>query len=252
MKKLVLIFLGVSFLTCLSSCKRKKEPNKILDGFANDTTQTVIPAQAIQQFLLLKKDTLKVIVPVLNKLTAVNSHYDELSSTTPSVYNFQLSNSHYGTATVGFRFWNESNVIIDPIQTQISSSSVRAIQLWLAGGSALFPSYDESFWLSLGTTGDPTSTKYLMGDSHFSGSNHTLTFSIAAPGSRAAFEGLIDSGFTASGTGIGGQTVTANMFYSADHNTNGTLNWEGRSGNIHMDDRGNGFIITDQTRLFIN
>jgi len=68
MKKGILISFSILFVFGLFSCERKEVKNKIIEGIPIDTTTSVIPAKAIQEMMLLKRDAFSIVVPIINRL----------------------------------------------------------------------------------------------------------------------------------------------------------------------------------------
>ena len=239
-------------LSNYTSCKKKEEPNKIIDGLPVNSSQKVVPAQAAQQLLLLKRDSLNIIVPVINKLGLANQSFTELSGPdSQSRYSFQITDNSYGTATFTLQFRNSSNAIIDPIKTQTSTTTLNSVVVTGTGNSSKF-SYSENLTITLETVGKANSKKFLTGTSNFNGSGTSVTFTFPAPGAESSFQGLIGGGVTGSGTGAGGEATTLSLSFASNHEADGAIAWEGQQGGIHFAEDGKGYIVTNEARLLID
>jgi len=239
------------FLLAGLGCERKNESNKILHGLPVDTTQIVLPAQAIQQFMLLKRDSLGILVPILNRLAIADAGFPEVSGPdSNSRYTFRLSENRYGTADFTIQFLDAAHSVIDPISFQTSTSTIKTAALTTTGSSSLF-AYTEDLSLTLATTGDVNSEKRVTGNATFTGSGYTITFVFDPAGSVTKFGGILEGLVTATGTGPGSAPMTLSMRYSTDHSADGNLTWEGQSGGLHIMDDGSGSIVTSTARLFV-
>ncbi len=110
-----------------SGCQRKDETNKVIEGLPVNTSEIAVPAQAAQHYFLLKKDTLVFVIAILNRMRIFsNPSYPELQGSAPT-FTFDSSNKKYGTARVSLTFRDQSNNPINPIGTQISSSTIASI-----------------------------------------------------------------------------------------------------------------------------
>ncbi|MCG3205447.1 MAG: hypothetical protein KCHDKBKB_02168 [Elusimicrobia bacterium] len=237
----------------LLSCQKKDEPNKILDPLPLNSTQTCVPGQLGQAWFVMKRDCLKVLIPVINLTTIPNSSFPQVSGPDAmSQYTFQTSGDRYGTATYTIRFYNESGVVIDPILTNTSTSTLKSITVQVVGGSSKV-TYTEALTLTFETAGLLSSHLRLTGTSSISDNpvTNTLNFTFSLPGPRVAFEGLIDGEVTATGTGPNSQTTALNLTFYADHTANGSIAWEDLSGGIHYQDNGVGYVVTNLFRLLL-
>lgn len=249
MKKITILLLAVAVL---ASCERKREPNKILDGFVVGASEVILPAEAARQFFLLQNDMLRVTVPVISKLALDNSDFRELSGPVASKYSFSVKEKHYGDATFTLEFRDSNNATFDPIAVRTSSITLQSVIVTGTGASALFPTINESMVIVLETSGTVTSNLRISGTATLSGSGYTLNFGFNPGGSRAIFEGVTDGAATATGTGgTPPATTTINLGFSTDRNVNGSIAWEGRDGGIHLDNNGSGYVTTSAGRIFL-
>lgn len=234
----------------LAGCESKREPNKIVDGPTINTSQTVIPGKAAQQFILLERDLLKILTPVINKLILANQSFNEVQQVGPGQYTFQTADSRYGTASYTITFQTTGGTTIDPIANRSSTGTLTNVAVSGSGSNALF-SFTENLSLNLDAIGDYTAKRHMTGTIGFTGSGYILTFTHQAPGSNATFDNLTDGIVTATGPG---PTATANLTlsFSASHEVNGTISWEGITGGLHLQDNGDGFVVTSSERLLIN
>ena len=247
MKKLgLLILAGV----ILAGCHRRNEPNKILDGQPVGSFELVIPAEAARQFYLLKRDMLRTVVPVINKFATTNPVYPELTPVGGSKYSFTSAEKHYGSATFTLEFRSDTNATIDPVGVQGSSTSVKSVIVTGTAASSLFPTITENLTLVLDSSGVVTSTMRLSGTTSMTGSGYSLTFNFDPAGSKANFDGLTDNQVTASGSG-GTPPATAALLlrFTTDRNANGSIAWEGRTGGIHIESDGSGYVSTLEKRI---
>ena len=234
----------------LAGCHRRNEPNKILDGSPVGSFELIIPAEGARQFYLLKRDALHVVVPVISKLALTNSSYPELSGPVASKYSFNTAEKHYGTATFTIEFRSDVNATIDPIAVQGSSSSLKTILITGTAASSMFPTITENLALVLDSSGTVTSTLHLSGSTAMTGSGYSLTFNFDPAGSKANFDGLSDNQVTASGTGGTPPAPAALVLrYTTDRNANGSIAWEGRTGGIHIETDGSGYVSTLEKRI---
>lgn len=237
----------------MSSCKRKEEPIKILDPLPLNSLQTCVPGEMGQAWVLLKRDCLKVLVPVINLTTIPNSTFPQVTGPDSlSRYTFQTSDGHYGTATFTIRFFQENGTVIDPILTNTSTTTLKSVSVNVIGSSSRF-SYTENLVLTLDTAGIISSNKRFTGTSAINdvGNINVLTFTMPSPGIRSAFEGMVEGQATVTGTGPSSQTTSMTLAVSADHTTNGNITWEGLSGGIHYEENATGYVITNQYQLLL-
>lgn len=239
-------------IVALNSCERKREPNKILDGNVAGTVQVVGPAEAARQYVLLKRDLLRTVLPVLNRMQTSNATFGDLTPVGGGQYSFQGNDPHYGTVTFTLGFQDANGGGIDPISVPGSSSSLKAVTVTGAGASTLFPTITENLTLAFESAGVFTTTLRLTGTSVFNGPTYTLTFTNSTPGSRVIFAALTSG--TATATGSGGTPAapaTVNLEFSSDQHANGTITWEGQEGGIHLETNGSGFVVTTEGRILL-
>ncbi len=249
MKRFWLI--GFVFVTAgFSACKREQEPNKILDPLPIKSDITSLPAQVGQGWFLMKRDCMKVLVPVMNRTTLTNSTFPELTGPdAQSRYTFTTSERHYGTATFTIQFKDAGNNTIDPIQMQSSTAIIKSVLITDNGGNSKF-TLSENLTLTLDLAGIVDSDKRLTGTSNFSSSNLSLNFAFNGVGAKTTFDGLTDGSASASGT-FDGQPTTLNLSFYADHTANGNITWSGISGGLHYTETGTGYIVTNEFRLLL-
>lgn len=244
---------GAVFLIVAGGCRRKNEPHKIIGGLPLNSTVDVTAARSIQQLMLLKRDGLSVIVPIINRLAVPDTTFPELTGPAGASgkdYSFTMSEERYRTASFLVKFFDNAASQIDPIAFRSSTTALKTVKINTTGSSDLF-SYTESLTITLETAGDGTSGKRLTGTSVFNGSGYAVTFTFSPPGPASNQDGLIDGSFTGSGTGptLG---FSSTLRYSTDHTADGTLQWEGQTGEIHLANNGRGVIVTDQERFLLD
>ncbi len=248
MKRAALLLIAV---VSLASCERKREPNKVLDGYVVGTQEVVIPAEAARQYFLLKRDMLGIVVPVINKFGRTNADFSELTGPVASKYSFTVHETHYGAVTYTLEFKDDTSATFDPVSMRSSSTTLKSVIITGTGGSAVFPTITENLTLVLESSGVVTSTLRLNGNSTLSGSGYALTFGLNPGGSRCVFEGLTDGSASASGTGGTPPATSAiNLGFSTDRNANGSISWEGRDGGIHIENSGSGYVSSPGGRIF--
>ncbi len=240
-------------------CKRKNEPNKILDPLPVNTTLTCVPAQIGQGWYALKRDLLAVLISVINRTSLLSAtfpaSYPELTPTGPlGEYSLTLNDRHYGTGQATIRFFSDDahTTPIDPVQDVSSTATIKSVSISInVTGSSLFTG-NESLTLTYDTAGLLDSARRLTGTSVFTGTNDSITFTMAPPGLRGAYEGLVDGHMSATGTGPGGSTTRFEMDFFADHAGNGTIVWEDIRGGIHYNDNASGYVVTHLYRLLLD
>jgi hypothetical protein len=245
------LILSLALVTATSiGCKHDKEGVKVVDGLPVSANQTVIPANAVQHLMLLRKQSLRTIVQVLNKTTQSAPTYPELSG--GPTYNFTITDERLGTATYSITFRDGTNATIDPVGTQSSSSTVKSIVVTASGVSTLFPTYSESSTLTLDVQGDVNSPLRSLGDWDFqtAGATYDIDFTMNTPG-RVNVEGMRDGAIFGTGTGPGG-AISMTLSVSNDHSADGPISWEGQEGGLHISPDGDGFLTTRDSRILIN
>lgn len=249
MRKIIFSFVFLSL--GLVACKNNREPNKIIDGLPFRVEETVIPAYAIQELMLLTRDNIRQTITILNKTSVINNTYSEVVNVSSNTYQFHVSNSHYGDATITIQFFDATGVALDPIATQTSSATIKSVTIAATGSSQLF-TYTETSALTLDIAGDISSTIRSTGTFTFTGvssaAGYSLTILQSSPGSRTALDGFRDGTLTASGTGPSAP-ITMNLNITSDHSIDGNLTWEGQSGGMHISNNGTGFVVTAQSRV---
>ncbi len=236
-----------SFSFLILGCHKDQEPNKIIYTLPINSTLTVIPAHAAQEFLLIQTAAAQTIVPIINRIGSTSTSYPELSGPDGSSrYTFTKTESHYGTATFLIQFRDSSNAVIDPIQTQSSTTTLKSVVVTVTGTSNRF-SASANLIISLDTAGLAESTKRITGTAAFTGSTYSLNFTILASGITCSFDGLTAGSFEASGSGGPQNTNTAILLsLSSNKDANGSISWEGQSGGLHLESNGTGFVTTNQ------
>lgn len=245
MKKYLVLISCLIFV--FAGCHRKDEPNKIIDGSIVTVNGTNEVAKVTKAMFLLKRDTVGVMVPIINRLTQPTIGFAPLVG--PGVYTFPLTNPSYGTVSVSLTFKDASGATIDPIAAQSSTSSLKSVQLSVTGSSPY--TISESLVLTLDTAGDTTSKKSLAGTSSFSGNGVSVNFTIPSPGAESTFQGLDSGRVTGSGTGSDSNPISVNLQFGDGFNADGAIHWSNQDGQIHMNADGTGYIYTNQTRLLL-
>lgn len=248
-----LLFVSISIGLCsFLSCKREREPNKIIDGLPINSTETVVPAQMAQQFFLLIRDGLNEIVPVFNRLGRVDPppDFSELTPVGSNVYEFSVTEKHYGSVTFKINFKDTSGNSIDPIANNTSTMTVRSVHITASGTSSLF-TYSQDLVLTLETAGLLSSDKRLTGNSTFTGATDAVTFTFVPPGSNSTFQGLTNGMVLGSGSGPSNQNISITLTFSSNHEADGQIAWLGREAAIHFLDNGVGYVATKESRTII-
>jgi hypothetical protein len=241
----------------LGACRRDSDQNKLVDGVPINVTATVVPAQASQQYLFLKRDLLIFTIPVINKLINADSTFPELIDAGGGNYQVHDTDIHYGDATFTIAFQDINGATIDPIAVRSSSNSLAAVTVNITGSSPLF-TYTETGKVTLGLPGvlDATSIRYYTGTAAFTGvgqaNGYTLNFNVSQQ-ATAVFQGLTTGQVTVTGSG-GTPTAPANVvfYFAQNRNIDGTLSWEGQSGTFHVDVTGPGYVITPAKRIILD
>ena len=247
--------IGVAVLAVLAfaSCERKREPNKILDGYTAGIVEVVVPGNAAQQYVVLKRDILRVAVSVVNRLQQENALFPELSGPSAGKYAFSSTERHYGTANFTIEFFNDTGSQIDPIAVRSSSNTLKSFILTTAAASNEFPTITETLTVVLESSGVVTSRLRMTGSSVFTGSSYSLTFNIDPSGCKTIYEALTDGSVTATGTGgTPPATATINLAFSSDHAVNGSMSWEGREAGLHIETNGSGLIVAPEGRILLD
>ena len=238
----------VACVAIAAGCKHKNEPNKILDGLPANPTVEVVPAQAAQQWVLLKRDMVNTLVPAVNKFANPSLGWGELGSPDGSLrYTYRTTNSRYGSATFQIQFHDQNGT---PIPAAVSSSTtLKSVSITANAQSSMF-TFSETLNLDVRTFGSSDSIMLLTGNSTVNGSNYSLTFSLPGSGAKCVFQGLSGGLAFVSGNGNGAPcNMTLNFQPNLD--TSGTINWEGQSGTLRININGSGFVATNQERFFL-
>jgi hypothetical protein len=250
MKRALWIAGAVAATLTLAACKRDDVSPKVIETLPPDVHTVVLPGVAAQQYLMLKRDSMNGVIPIINELPLAHPVYPvSLSGPDSSQkYSFPITDPHYGSAVVVIQFFSGSTPI-DPIATQASTATLSSVAVEVTGDSARFH-YHEVLTLTLDNPGNLSTTLHLTGTSDFT-NGATITYTMPAPGARATFSGV--SSGSATGTGIDGAGLptTISLTFSTDHDANGSITWEDRSGGIHLAHNGPGFIVTQTERIFI-
>jgi hypothetical protein len=248
MKRVTLLFAAA--VMGLSACRKDSPARKVLEGAPVAASEDIRPVAYIQAHHLMQHGVLTVIIPIIKRLGIPEVSYSELSGTGP-VYQFSAGDSHYGLATATITFRDAGNSIIDPINSAPSSTTtVRWVDVGLTGSHSQF-SYSGSFQIYLDIAGDPNSGLLLRGHSSFSGNGYTVGFEAPISGMIPGPNGLVGGELNVTGTGPGG-AISGILRYASSREANGPLNWDGRTGQLHIQDNGDTVLVTDNTRLFFN
>jgi len=249
------IFLAGAF--SITSCKQDAIHRKIVDGLPINADETVIPGLAIQEFHLVIRDAMSVIVPALNRIGTSEPRLPGLSGPVNDTYSFNIADKHYRTAHVVIQFQDQSGTKIspDPISVAGSTINVASVGITIIGSSDLFgftsvgPAH---LTLKLTSIGVPTSNKSLIGNMNFNGQGYNFVFAMVAPGLAAGFQGVFGGGLSGSGTGPTFLPFSARLTYASDLSVDGTLIWENRSGGIHLVSNGSGIVTTDKEKFILD
>lgn len=246
---------GIGFIF-LGACKKNSEPNKILPGIPVATNQVITAARAAQQHHLLTNWGLSSIVPIINRLGVNIAVFAELSGPdAQSRYTFSLTERHFGTANFTIQFRDTSDLIIDPFVVNASTGSLSSVLVTVSGSSSEF-TYSQAYTIRLAVPGQNTSSKVATdtpgSPTTFTGSGYAIQYAFLSPGISVNNSGITGGRISATGTGPNSTSTSLDILYAINHSANGTLSWEGQSGTIHFLDNGNGFIITNNSRIIFD
>jgi hypothetical protein len=186
------LFLILLTMTALG-CRKDREPNKIIDGLPLKVTEVVLPAYALQELTLFKRDNIRSIITTINKTSLSGSTFEELTNISSNTYRFNVTEARYGTAQVTIQFYDPTGTAIDPLITRSSTSTIKSVAINTSGTSGLF-TYSESGLITLDTAGNINSTMRSTGTFTFTGSDHVLNFAISNP-ARTTIDGFRDGLF---------------------------------------------------------
>ncbi len=244
-KKIGLLCLG--FLI-LGACHKDSPSKKIVDGLPVSTTPlAIVPAQAVQQYLLLKNSGLGPTIMNLNRLSQ-NFPLTGLSGPDGSLnYTYHVSESHFGSATFTIQFRDVGNGAVDPFSNSSSTQVIKFVHMAVAGTSGSF-TYSEDLTLTLETVGLLTGPYTMTGTSNFNGSSYSIVFNITTP-IAATISGLLNGPGTSVGTGPNSQPTSSSFIFGLSSDLNGSLTWEGETAGIHIASNGSGYLTTQDSRI---
>ncbi|MBV9079928.1 MAG: membrane lipoprotein lipid attachment site-containing protein [Elusimicrobia bacterium] len=245
---------AIAAVLMLAACRHDREPNKIIDPVPVNTSVTVVPGQALQEFVLINRDCVRILVPVLSKLQTTGQQFTELTQTSFGHYTFHTSERRYGQATFIAEFQDSFGVTCDPIAVVASSQTVKQIVITETGGGSVF-GHNANLVLSIDTINTIGSPQHLYGSMTLTGSGYTITFAIqGVAGCNAVFDGLTTGAVSATGTGgTPPAPTTINFSFATDRTANGSISWEGEQGQIHVNtDDGSGFVVTSTSRTLLD
>ncbi len=250
MRKALLI--TAIFAAGLLGCRRDSPARKLLDGAPAGSALIALPVDAVQAFHLLERQMLSVLVAVTKRTSTLNPTYPDVTAQGGGVYRFTTTNERYGQATFDFTFRDGSNTIIDPISSQSSTTSIKSIDIAATSGGFPFTSgVDANLTLTLDILGDVYSTMYLTGDYTLSGSTIAVTFTLAAPGGVSTFAGLAGGTLQIAGSDAAG-SISGTVSVNTAHEYNGSLTWNGETGQVHVKDNGQAFVLLNNERYFFD
>ncbi|MFN0117146.1 MAG: hypothetical protein ACKVQC_02480 [Elusimicrobiota bacterium] len=249
MKKLFLTLCFFGFV----GCKNDSVKNKIIDGLPVSSTIVIQPAQATQQFLVVHRDAAGSAISIIGRLNAVNPQYPELTGPDGlGRYTLQTFSPRYTYSTVTLQFKDSNGTTINPIQTQSSSATVKSVEIGISGQSPSF-NFTSALTLTLETAGNIEANKRLSGTSQFTNTPYTINYNLPSPGIKTIFEGFTAGQMTASGNNSAtSQALTLELSFSSDRTSSGSLTWDGETGTLRFDDKGDGYVITQNQRIILN
>jgi hypothetical protein len=228
-------------------CHKDSPARKIVDGLpVSSAPLTIVPAQAVQQFLLLKNVMLGPVVTNLNRL-AIAYPSTGLTGPNGSDYTFQRTEKHFGLATFTIQFQDSGHGAVDPFIAVASTGVVKYVHITMTGNSSEF-AISEDLSLTLQTAGVLTGPFGLTGTSSFNGSSYSINFTIPDPGVNATISGLISGPASSVGTGPT-QPTSSKLTFGTSSDLSGVLEWDGQTAGIHVDANGSGYLTTSDSRL---
>ncbi len=246
------VAIGILFMLCgLSSCQREDVHQKFIEGVPVNPQGTVISARGVQQYFLLMRDSLSRMVQLMNRLTLTGTSFTDLTGPDGNqAYSFPINETRYGSATVTLKFLDTNGAVIDPISNPVSTSSVKSVSFTMTGNSDLFAFLANDGLLTLDSAGILSPNKLASGSLSLTGQGYTMTFTMPATGVQANYQGPFEGAVTGMGTGPT-EAFTANLQFSADHNLDGTLAWEGKTGGIRFSNNGTGYLVSDNEKILL-
>lgn len=255
MRKSLLIIACAGLI--LAGCKRDEERRKIINPLPVNASVVVNPASAVQQYHLLQRDSVGLVVSIVKRLAFSTYGYDELTrvgGAAPYQYQFTRTNVKYGNATWTLTFKDGSNNQIDPIDNNASSTTIKSVDIAVNGTSGQY-SYNNTLTITLETAGFLDSVYRLTGVLTLAGVGSVpdvVSFTPTSTGLVCNSFGLIGGSLDISGTGPGGSATSGGLAYETSHEANGTLNWEGNQAGLHMREDGQILLVTSDSRILID
>jgi hypothetical protein len=245
MKRFVVLILGFSTLL---GCHKDSPSKKIIDGLpaATGSTSTIQPAQATQQYLLLKNVALDRVITNLNRLQ-VGLPAGGLSGPSGSNYTFQSSEKHYGTATFTIQFQDVNNAAIDPFTAVTATSSVKYVHVTVNSTSNAF-AISEDLQVSLDIVGQLTGPYHMTGTSNFDNSSYSITYTLDPTGVDATITGVLRGHASATSASGAPKQTSSVLTFGTNSDVSGKMTWDDQSAGIHINSDGSGFLTTDDTR----
>ena len=251
-KKSFLIFCVAPLLLTLTSCRKDHEPNKIIEGLPIDVTQTIIPGQAAQEFLLINQSMINIAIPTMNRVGRPDLPFSEVTGPDgQGRYTFTTIDTRFGAPIFFMTFHNTDGSLVDLTNPLVSTNTVSFASVTGSGVSKLF-SYSLNVDIVVATPGITTTDKTIRGNYHFDGAGYVLDFRFAGTGAPVTYLGMIGGQLYAAGTG-GPQNAPAaiSLNFDSSYDGNGSISWEGQQGTIHVGTEGKGYIATSTSRVFI-
>jgi hypothetical protein len=247
MKKTALLFAALSI--GLMGCRRDSPARKILDGAPAGSTITVLPIDAIQGLHQMENYMLSILVAITKRTSTFAPAYPEVTG--GPTYQFNSAGSHYGFATYSFTYYDGpggTGSVIDPLALQSSTATIASAKIDVTSSGIPFNG-SGTFFLDLAVKGDVNSNMVLTGAYTMTATTYTVTMTLAAPGGNATFTGLSSGIFQLSGSGPGGP-ISGSFSVNTSHEYNGTLNWDGNNGEIHLKENAQALLLLNNERYF--
>lgn len=243
-KSLLFLCLSVALL----GCHKDSPARKIIDGLpVLSSPPTVVPAQATQQYLLLKNAMLN---PVITNLTRVFNNLPPtgLTSVGGGSYSYTTTERHYGSATFTIQCRDVNNSPVDPFATISATSSVKSVHI-TESSSNNASTFSEDLTLNLQTVGILIGPYSLNGSSTFNGPSYSIIFTLAPEGVAATISGLINGNATSAPNTGSALSSSSSLSFGTKSDISGILAWDGQTAGIHVSSDGSGYLTTDTERI---